>query len=72
VPIYYWHIKYNLRLTTADRRNPFFSVNLTDLKGSVSLAFADLKMTTLYVMDAVIMKTMPMKGQGKFNGTICT
>ncbi|XP_060867667.1 uncharacterized protein LOC132942960 [Metopolophium dirhodum] len=46
------------------------NVNLTDLKGSVSLAFADLNVTTLYVMDAMLMKIIPMKGQGKFNGTI--
>lgn len=46
------------------------NVDLTDLSGSVSLAFADLNVTTLYVMDAMLMKIVPMKGQGKFNGTL--
>lgn len=51
-------------------RNPFFRVNLTDLSGSASLAFANLNVTTIYDMDAMLMKILPMKGQGKFNGTI--
>ncbi|XP_025207027.1 uncharacterized protein LOC112602893 [Melanaphis sacchari] len=46
------------------------NVDLMDLSGSVSLVFANLNVTTLYVMDAMLMKTVPMKGQGKFNGTL--
>lgn len=56
--------------TSVHGRNSFFSVDLTDLSGSVSLAFADLNVTTLYEMDALLMKIAAMQGQGQYNGTL--
>lgn len=50
----------------------FFSVDPSDFAGSVNLEFTSLNVTTLYDLEGSIMKSSPMRGVGRFNGTFST